>query len=197
MEMAERTMTADDETSVVAATRRWIERAVIGLNLCPFARTPFETEGIRYAVSAARNVDALVADLDVELRRLHHADSADCETTLLIHPHVLQDFLDYNDFLDVADAVLDALDLGDAIQIASFHPSYQFADTSPDDVENCTNRSPFPMLHLLRQASVDRAVAAFPDTAAIYQSNIATLRRLGAEGWRKLGLHSAEKGNAR
>ena len=143
-------MTAE-EASVIAATRRWIERAVIGLNLCPFARTAFETDGIRYAVSSADDVDALVADLDVELRRLHDADAAECETTLLIHPHVLQDFLDYNDFLDVADATLDALDLGDAIQIASFHPAYQFAETSPDDVENCTNRSPYPMLHLLRQ----------------------------------------------
>jgi len=194
--MTERTMTADDERSVIAATRRWIERAVIGLNLCPFARTAFETDGIRYAVSAARDVDSLVADLDVELRRLHDAETTECETTLLIHPHVLQDFLDYNDFLDVADATLDALDLGDAIQIASFHPSYQFAETSPDDVENYTNRSPFPMLHLLRQASVDRAVAAFPDTAAIYRSNVATLRRLGAEGWRKLWFHSMEEGNA-
>lgn len=188
-------MTAE-EASVIAATRRWIERAVIGLNLCPFARTAFETDGIRYAVSSADDVDALVADLDVELRRLHDADAAECETTLLIHPHVLQDFLDYNDFLDVADATLDALDLGDAIQIASFHPAYQFAETSPDDVENCTNRSPYPMLHLLRQVSVDRAVAAYPDTASIYQSNIATLRRLGAEGWRKLWLHSAEEGSA-
>jgi hypothetical protein len=194
--MAERTMTADDEMSVVAATRRWIERAVIGLNLCPFARTAFETNGIRYSVSSAGDVDALVADLDVELRRLHDADAAECETTLLIHPHVLQNFLDYNDFLDVADATLDALDVGDDIQIASFHPAYQFAETSPDDVENCTNRSPFPMLHLLRQTSVDRAVATFPDTAAIYQSNIVTLRRLGAEGWRKLWLDSAERGSA-
>ncbi len=112
-------------------------------------------------VSSADDVDALVADLDVELRRLRDADAAECETTLLIHPHVLQDFLDYNDFLDIADATLDALDLGEQIQIASFHPAYQFAETWPDDVENCTNRSPYPMLHLLRQMSVDRAVAAY------------------------------------
>jgi uncharacterized protein len=185
-------MTPENEASVVAETRRWIERAVIGLNLCPFARTVFESGGIRYVVSSARDSDELVADLDVELRRLQDTEAAECETVLLIHPHVLHDFLDYNDFLDVADAALDALDLGDVIQIASFHPSYQFADTSPDDVENCTNRSPFPMLHLLRQASVDRAVASVPDTASIYESNIATLRRLGLEGWQKLWLQSAE-----
>jgi uncharacterized protein len=187
-------MTADEEARVVAETRRWIERAVIGLNLCPFARSVFETGGVRCVVSAARTEDELVADLDVELRRLHGVDATECETALLIHPHVLQGFFDYNDFLDIADATLDALDLGDVIQIASFHPAYQFADTSPDDVENCTNRSPFPMLHLLRQASVDRAVASVPDTAAIYESNIATLRRLGPEGWRALWLQSAEGG---
>ena len=185
-------MTADDEAAVVAATRRWIECAVIGLNLCPFARTAFETDGIRYVVSDARDRDALVAALDIELRRLQATEPAECETVLLIHPHVLEDFLDYNDFLDVADATLAALELVDDIQIASFHPAYQFAETSPDDVENCTNRSPYPLLHLLRQTSVDRAIAAFPDTATIYEANVATLRRLGAEGWRELGLQPAE-----
>lgn len=187
-------MTADEEAQVVAETRRWIERAVIGLNLCPFARSVFETGGVRCVVSTARTEDELVADLDVELRRLHAVDASECETVLLIHPHVLQDFFDYNDFLDIADATLEALDLDEVIQIASFHPAYQFADTSPDDVENCTNRSPFPMLHLLRQASVDRAVASLPDTSAIYESNIATLRRLGPEGWRALWLQSQEGG---
>jgi uncharacterized protein len=185
-------MTADDEAVVIAATRRWIERAVIGLDLCPFARSVFETGGIRYVVSDARDRDALVAVLDVELRRLQATPLSECETVLLIHPHVLEDFLDYNDFLDVADATLEALELVDDIQIASFHPRYQFADTSPDDVENCTNRSPYPLLHLLRQASVDRAVAVFPDTATIYEANVATLRRLGADGWRELGLQPAE-----
>jgi hypothetical protein len=186
-------MTGTDEASVVAATRRWIERAVIGLNLCPFARTVFDAERIRYAVSDARDADALVAALDVELRRLQATEPAECETVLLIHPHALEDFLDYNDFLDLVDATLDALDLSDEIQVASFHPDYQFADTSSDDVENCTNRSPYPMLHLLRQSSIERAVAAFPDTAAIYEANIATLRRLGAEGWRRLWLQPEQE----
>lgn len=173
---------------VVAATRRWIERAVIGLNLCPFARTVFSDERIRYFVSAARTEDELLADLDVELRHLHAADPAECETALLIHPYALGNFLDYNDFLDLGEATLDALDLTDEIQIASFHPHYQFADTLPDAIENHTNRSPYPMLHLLRQASIERAVASFPDTASIYEANIETLRRLGPEGWRRLWL---------
>lgn len=177
-----------DNDSVVADTRRWIERAVIGLNLCPFARGAFAEQRIRYRVSGARSADELLADLDVELRHLHATDALECETTLLIHPGVLEDFLDYNDFLDVADAALEALDLEGEIQVASFHPAYQFADAAPDAVENCTNRSPYPMLHLLRQESIERAVAAFPETARIYEANIATLRRLGADGWRRLWL---------
>lgn len=175
---------SDDE--IVASTRRWIERAVIGLRLCPFAAEPFHEARIRYCVSHARTEDELVADLDVELRRLHAADPVDCETTLLIHPDVLGDFFEFNDFLDLVDATLDALDLTDDIQVASFHPRYQFAETAPDDVENCTNRSPYPTLHLLRQSSIERAVAAFGDTTKIYEGNIATLRGLGADGWCRL-----------
>jgi uncharacterized protein len=175
---------SDDE--IVASTRRWIERAVIGLRLCPFAAEPFDDGRIRYCVSRARSADELVADLAVELRRLDAADPADCETTLLIHPDVLGDFFDFNDFLDLVDATLDALDLADDIQVATFHPRFQFAQTAPDDVENCTNRSPYPTLHLLRQASIERAVAAFGDTAKIYEGNIATLRGLGVDGWRRL-----------
>ncbi len=180
-------MTArSDADQVIADTRCWLERAVIGLNLCPFARNPFVEERICYRVSGARTEDALVADLDVELRQLRAADPKSIETTLLIHPYVLADFGDYNDFLDIAEATLEALELTEHIQIASFHPLYQFADTRADDVENCTNRSPYPMLHLLRQTSIDRAIAAMPDTASIYRANIATLEQLGAEGWRRL-----------
>lgn len=172
--------------SVVAATRHWLEQAVIGLNLCPFAKSVVVADRVRYRVSEARTADALLTDLAEELQRLQAAAPQVIETTLLIHPHVLQDFLDYNDFLDLADAALNALDLADEIQIASFHPGYQFADTEPDDITNTTNRSPYPTLHLLRQASVDRAVAAFPDAAAIFETNIATMRRLGHAGWRRL-----------
>ncbi len=130
----------------------------------------------------------MLADLLVELRTLADADPEEVETTLLIHPRVLTDFADYNDFLDVADDALDELDLTGEIQIASFHPLYQFAGSDPDDIENYTNRSPYPMLHLLREESVDRAVEAFPETEKIYESNMETLRALGREGWRRLGL---------
>ena len=173
---------------IVATTRAWLEKAVIGLNLCPFAKSVHAGNRVRFRVSAARNTEALLADLAEELQALQAADPQQIETTLLIHPHVLADFLDYNDFLDLADAAIDALGLTDEIQIASFHPHYQFADTAADDIGNFTNRSPYPMLHLLRQASVDRAVQGLPDAAAIYDTNIATLGRLGHEGWRRLWL---------
>ena len=143
---------------------------------------------IRYALSDATAADALLEDLVVEVRRLGATDAGDIDTTLLIHPHVLGDFLDYNDFLDVVDAVIEDLGMAGVIQVASFHPDYQFAGTAPDDIENFTNRSPYPTLHLLREASVARAVAAHPDTEKIYEDNIAALRRLGRQGWDELGL---------
>lgn len=170
----------------IEATRRWVERAVVGLNLCPFARAPFVQGAIRYAVSHARDGDALLDDLCGELQSLAAADPADCETTLLIHPEVFGDFLDYNDFLDVADAAVEALRLDGVLQVASFHPAYQFADSAPDDAGNFSNRSPYPTLHLLREASVERAVEAMADTDAIYRRNIDTLQRLGLAGWQAL-----------
>jgi hypothetical protein len=171
---------------VVEATRRWLERAVIGLNLCPFAKAVHAKGQIRYAVSAARSVDALVEDLMAELRALEAADPAVVDTALLIHPHVLGDFLDYNEFLDVADTLLDELGLTGVIQIASFHPQYRFANTAPEAIENYSNRSPYPMLHLLREDSVERAVTTYPDVADIPERNIVTLNRLGLDGWREL-----------
>ena len=185
-----------DET-VVAATRRWLETAVIGLNLCPFARAVHIRNQIRYTVSAATTSEALLADLIAELRTLVAAPPEEIETTLLIHPDVLADFLDYNDFLGVAEAAVAGLGLEGVIQIASFHPRYQFAGTAEDDIENHTNRSPYPLLHLLREASVERAVAAFPDAAEIYGRNIATMRALGIEGWRRLGLDAGDGAAAR
>lgn len=172
----------------IAATRAWLERAVIGLDLCPFARAVHASNRIRYALSDATTPAALLEDFVAELHYLAAADASETETTLLIHPHALGDFLDYNDFLDVADAATDSLGLSGQIQVASFHPDYRFAGTAPGDIENFTNRSPYPMLHLLREASVARTVAAHPDTATIYKNNIATLRRLGRQGWDKLGL---------
>lgn len=173
---------------ILTATKHWLERSVIGLNLCPFAKTVHVKNQIRYVVSRAKIPEALLADLLVELRALAAADPEEVDTTLLIHPEVLHDFLDYNDFLDIAEAAVAELGLEGVIQIASFHPEYQFAGTEPDDIENYTNRSPYPMLHLLREASVERAVAAFPDAAEIYERNIATMRRLGIKGWRRLRI---------
>jgi hypothetical protein len=179
-------MSSDD--LIIAHTRAWIEKAVIGLNLCPFAKAVYIREQIRYVVSPSRDTDQLLAELENELRFLHGADAAQIDTTLLIHPWVLTDFLDYNDFLDVADATLEALSLDGDIQIASFHPDYRFADSDADDIENFTNRSPYPILHLLRENSIDKAVAAFPDAATIYEKNMETLRRLGHTGWKELEI---------
>lgn len=171
---------------VIAATRRWLERAVIGLNLCPFAKAVQVKQQIRYAVSRAVDEEGLLADLLFELRLLADSDPEQVETTLLIHPQVLGDFLDYNEFLEIADAAVAELDLDGELQVASFHPDYQFADSAPDDIENFSNRAPYPTLHLLRESSVERAVAAFPDAANIYERNIDTLRTLGHAGWRAL-----------
>jgi hypothetical protein len=182
------TMPASTSTGILAATRHWLEAAVIGLDLCPFARAVHARDLIRYVVSEAETPEALLADLLRELELLATADPAEIETTLLIHPRVLDDFPDYNDFLGVAEAAVSDLGLAGVLQIASFHPRYQFAGTAADDIENCTNRSPFPILHLLREASVERAVAAFPEAARIYEKNIATLRLLGPEGWSRLGV---------
>lgn len=182
-------MDAAEAEEVVVATRTWLERAVIGLNLCPFAKPVHLGGRIRYAVSVADTPDELRADLVDELQTLAEADPAEIETTLLIHPRVFAgDFLDYNDFLEVADETLADLDLVGEIQVASFHPRYQFAGTQADDIENYTNRSPYPMLHLLRESSVSAVVEAFPDTEQIYEKNIETMRALGREGWRRLGL---------
>jgi uncharacterized protein len=171
---------------VIALTQRWLERAVIGLNLCPFAKAEHVHGRIRYRVSDANTTDALVQHLEEEITFLLAADPAKTETTLLIHPQILGDFLDYNDFLAQADAVLERADPDVQLQIASFHPDYQFAGTAPDAIDNYTNRSPYPMLHLLREDSVERAVAAFPDAAQIYERNIATLRQLGLAGWKTM-----------
>ena len=173
---------------VEALTRAWIERAVIGLDLCPFARAVYDNGRLRCAVTDARSAEALRDDFARELRTLAGAPPAALETTLLIHPYVLTEFAEYNDFLDVADITVKSLGLEGVLQVASFHPDYRFADATPDDVTNYTNRSPYPMLHLLREASIDQAVAAFPDAAMIYRRNMETMRRLGVSGWAALGL---------
>ena len=170
----------------IEQTRHWLEQAVIGLNLCPFAKAVHTRGQIRWVESSATDVQGLMSDLVHELQLLAAADPEAVDTTLLVHPQVLGDFLDYNDFLDLADAALEELGLIGALQIASFHPQYQFEGTEPDDVENLSNRSPHPTLHLLREDSVERAVASFPEAEMIYERNIQSLRALGAEGWERL-----------
>ena len=174
------------ESEAIEATRRWLERAVIGLNLCPFAKAVHARGQIRWVLSEATTPQALLETLGEELLLLRDTPAEDVDTTLLVHPRVLTDFLDYNDFLETADALVETLALDGVLQVASFHPDYQFAGSAPDDVENFTNRAPHPTLHLLREDSVSRAVEAFPDPEVIVERNVETLRKLGVSGWRDL-----------
>ncbi len=179
-------MSTLQDTTVIDDTRNWLVKAVIGLNLCPFAKAVHVKNQVRYMVSKATTPEALMQDLISELNFLAEADPAKVDTTLLMHPHVLSDFLDYNDFLDVVDAAIEELELDGVIQVASFHPDYQFDGTEFDDIENHSNRSPYPTLHLIRESSLDEAIKAFPEAEQIYETNIETLRKLGHEGWKKL-----------
>ena len=177
---------AIDHDAVIAETVTWVEKAVIGLNLCPFAKAVHVKKQIRYVVCEADTPEALLEKLMEELEYLAEADPEKVDTTMIIHPKVLTDFEDYNEFLDVADAALEDMDLDGILQVASFHPDYQFADSHNNDIENYTNRSPYPTLHLLREDSVERAVEAFPEAGDIFEKNIETLRALGHDGWDKL-----------
>jgi hypothetical protein len=174
--------------AVIDLTRDWVEKAVIGLNLCPFAKAVHVKKQIRYVVCDAATPEELLGVLMDELQLLSDVSPEEVDTTLLIHPRVLNDFLDYNEFLDVADTALEDMGLVGELQVASFHPQYQFADSGPDDIDNYTNRSPYPTLHLLREDSIERAVEAFPDASDIFEKNIETVRALGHDGWDKLGL---------
>ncbi|MEO5628402.1 MAG: DUF1415 domain-containing protein [Thermomonas sp.] len=179
-----------EAAAVELNVRRWLERAVIGLNLCPFAKAVYAKNQVRIVISDASTEAALLEQLGEELVLLRDIPIDQVDTTLLVHPQVLQDFLDYNDFLDQADALVEVLDLEGVLQVASFHPHYQFAGTEPDDAENLTNRAPYPALHLLREDSVALAVEAYPEPDAIIERNVATMQKLGIEGFRKL-LQSA------
>ncbi len=176
----------DNAVDPLAATHRWLERAVIGLNLCPFAKAVHGKRQIRFVLSDASTPEALLAQLGEEMLLLRDTPAEQIDTTLLVHPGVLTDFLDYNDFLELADGLVDTLQLDGVLQVASFHPDYQFADSAADDIENFSNRAPYPTLHLLREDSVSRAVEAFPDPEAIIERNAQTLRRLGRDGWDSL-----------
>lgn len=174
------------EPAELLATRRWLERAVIGLNLCPFAKAVYVKQQVRFVLSDAELEDDLLEELAEELLRLRDTPADEIDTTLLVHPQVLTDFLDYNDFLDRVDELVEALGLDGVLQVASFHPEYRFADCDADDPGNCTNRAPYPTLHLLREASLDRAVAAYPDADVIVERNLETMAKLGLEEFRKL-----------
>ncbi len=175
---------SDDD--VIAAMRQWIEKAVIGRNLCPFTRAVYVKNQVRFVVSHAPHLDGLLEDLDRELDFLAGADPEAVDTTLLIHPTLLPDFPGFNDFLQLAEAAVGENELEGVIQLASFHPHFQFEGTAPDDMGNFTNRAPFPALHLLREASIERAVAVFPEAETIYARNIETLEALGRAGWNAL-----------
>lgn len=182
---ASQTATNPDD-AIILAVRRWVERAVVGLNLCPFARAPLVQGRVRMVVSRATDDEGLLADLDNELALLRDTPAENVETTLLIHPDVLGNFEAYNDFLGIADLAVRLRGLEGEIQVASFHPEYLFDGTRTDDIENFTNRAPYPILHLLREASIDDAIEAVPDTDAIYERNMETMRRLGHDGWNAL-----------
>ncbi len=182
---------------VVKLTKAWLEHAVIGLHLCPFAKSVYVNEQIDYRLCTATEPDQLLDALKTALQELVDTDPAAIDTTLLIHPWVLQDFFDYNNFLARADDLLAKTGLSGVIQIASFHPDYQFADTTPDDITNSTNRSPYPMLHLLREDSLTKVIDAMPEAATIFERNMETLRNLGPDGWQQLqdriGTHTGSR----
>lgn len=185
-----------NEHDVIADTRRWVDRAVIGLNLCPFAKAVQVKGQVHYAVSRAEAAPDLIKDLAVQLQALVNEDAEDRDTTLLMVPHGFDDFLAFNDFLDLADELLVDMELEGVIQVAPFHPKFQFEGTAADDVTNATNRSPYPTLHLLREESIDRAVEAFPEAEAIFEANMQTLNQLGAAGWQALQVGAGDAARA-
>jgi hypothetical protein len=176
------------ESQVVADTQAWLDKAVIGLNLCPFAKAVVAKQQVRMVVCMDSEPEQVLQMLQQEMQLLVDTDAAVLDTTLLIAPNLLPDFLDFNEFLFDCDSVLVSMELEGVLQIADFHPRYQFAGTQPDDISNFTNRAPYPTLHLLREESIDKAVAAFPDASLIYERNVKVLEDLGREGWEGLGL---------
>lgn len=176
------------DQEVLDQTRQWLEKAVIGLNLCPFAKAVYVKNQVRLVVSHARHADDLLEELDRELQLFMATPAEEIDTTLLVHPTLFDDFLDFNDFLEIAEGVVNEQGLEGVMQLASFHPQFQFDGTELDDISNYTNRAPFAILHLLREESIDRAVEAFPEAETIFEQNIETLEKLGHKGWKALGL---------
>ena len=181
-------MITPDSATVTDHTRQWLEKAVIGLNLCPFAKAPHVKNLVRISVSQARHLDGFLEDLDRELQLLGDTPADELETTLLVHPTLFPDFDTFNQMLDIADAAVVDNGLEGIVQIAPFHPDFQFEGTDSDDIGNYTNRSPYPTLHLIREDSIAKAAQAFPDASAIFERNIALLEKMGHEGWDKLDI---------
>lgn len=181
-------MTTPDSATVTDHTRQWLEKAVIGLNLCPFAKAPHVKNLVRISVSQARHLDGFLEDLDRELQLLGDTPADELETTLLVHPTLFPDFDTFNQMLDIADAAVVDNGLEGIVQIAPFHPDFQFEGTDSDDIGNYTNRSPYPTLHLIREDSIAKAAQAFPDASAIFERNIALLEKMGHEGWDQLDI---------
>ena len=175
---------------IITSTRQWLETVVVGLKLCPFADRELRYGRVRFTVTDAETEAELLMALHSELSLL--INDATVETTLLIHPQTLLDFYDFNDFLQIADDLLTDLALQGIVQIASFHPDYQFGGTAPDDVQNYTNRSPNPMLHLIREDSLARAIGAYPDVAQIPTRNVALMQSMGSTKARALLARCAE-----
>jgi len=187
--MTDASLTAFDAESIaIEDTQKWLMEAVIGLNLCPFAKAVVVKDRVRYRVCLSSVTQDVLQMLGEELQFLATADASVVETTLLIAPYALPDFLDFNEFLGECDALLDSLGLVGELQVADFHPGYLFAGEPLDAMGHCTNRAPYPTWHLLRESSLDEAVAVFPDAALIFERNIATLKTLGAKGWADLGV---------
>ncbi len=184
------TLTPEQERIAIEDTQKWLLQAVVGLNLCPFAKAVVVKDRVRYRVCPSAQPEELLAMLREELQHLAAADPETLDTTLIIAPRALPDFLDFNDFLADCDRVLTDLELDGVLQVADFHPRYQFGGTDVDDIENFTNRAPYPALHLLREASIDQAVQAYPDASLIFERNIEVLKKLGHEGWANLRVAS-------
>ena len=181
-------MQSMNDNIIIQHTQIWLEKAVIGLNLCPFAKAPYVKNRIRISVSHAKHLDHFLEDLDHELQLLNNTPSTTLETTLLIHPNLFPDFLLFNEMLEIADQAILDNKLEGVIQIAPFHPNFQFEGTESNDISNYTNRSPYPTLHLIREESITKANAAFPDTSTIFERNIALLEKMGHTGWNKLDI---------
>ncbi|KAM9985674.1 hypothetical protein ACTFIZ_012373 [Dictyostelium cf. discoideum] len=173
-------------SSITHHTKQWLEKAVIGLNLCPFAKEVYNKQQIKYHICSAKNERLILQALQQEFNFLVNTPATTIDTTLFILEHALIDFYDFNDFLALADQLLEQLNIVGVLQIASFHPHYHFANTQPDDIENYTNRAPYPILHILREQSIDQVVVAIADAATIFEKNIATMQALGVNGWKDL-----------